>query len=311
MKETSEEKDRKNLKKINLSLRGCFSGHGGCVTSLCLLKDGRVATGSWDKKIKILNLGSFKCDITISAHDWIVYYVSVLDSGYLVSSSGDETIKVWEIYKNRYQLIRTLRDHKKNVYKTIQISAQRMVSCSEDLTIKLWNSSSPFNCIKTLVGHNEWVNSVIELSNNNYIVSGSVDWTIRFWNQSTYKCDKVIDDVYTSCSDSLKEIKGGLLIVGGNAGLALIELSSFQVQSRIKVKSSFGYIRSILELSDGKVLFGTNNGKLVQLEERDWCCEDLEIECHSRYIDSLIMSGEILISGSEDHKVKFWKIDSI
>jgi COMPASS component SWD3 len=49
------------------------------------------------------------------------------------------------------------------------------------MTIKIWQSESPYNCITTLEGHLDIVISLAILPNSNHIVSGSFDTTIKIW----------------------------------------------------------------------------------------------------------------------------------
>lgn len=41
----------------------CLAGHGGGVPALCLLPDGRLASGSYDKSIRLRNIAA-QCEIT-------------------------------------------------------------------------------------------------------------------------------------------------------------------------------------------------------------------------------------------------------
>lgn len=60
------------------------------------------------------------------------------------------------------------------------LSNERIISGSDDKTIKLWNVNSG-ECIQTLTGHSSCVSSVAVLSNDK-IVSASDDKTIKIWN---------------------------------------------------------------------------------------------------------------------------------
>ncbi|MBS0351681.1 MAG: hypothetical protein JSR33_10955, partial [Proteobacteria bacterium] len=55
----------------------------------------------------------------------------------------------------------------------------RIVSGSEDATIKIWDVSG--KCLTTFSGHTGWVNALAVLPDGR-LVSGSVDTTLRLWN---------------------------------------------------------------------------------------------------------------------------------
>jgi len=63
-----------------------------------------------------------------------------------------------------------------------------IVSGSNDHSIKFWNPNEEYKCIKTVLGHNSYVNMVI-LLNNRWIASGSEDQKIKLWDPNdSYKC---------------------------------------------------------------------------------------------------------------------------
>lgn len=56
-----------------------------------------------------------------------------------------------------------------------------LVSCSADLTIKVWDLQNDYKCVKTLYGHDHSVSSVAFLPSGDIIISASRDKTIKFW----------------------------------------------------------------------------------------------------------------------------------
>lgn len=65
-----------------------------------------------------------------------------------------------------------------------------IVSCSADLSIKIWNFQQDYECIKTLHGHDHNVSSVAFMPGGDYIVSGSRDKTIKMWEVASGYCIK-------------------------------------------------------------------------------------------------------------------------
>ena len=74
------------------------------IHSLLLLSDGRLASCSQDKTIKIYNINNnYHCDITLEGHTNGVNYISELDNNKLISCSDDRSIKIWSISQSSYQ----------------------------------------------------------------------------------------------------------------------------------------------------------------------------------------------------------------
>ena len=102
---------------------------------LTLLNDERVASGSGDHLIIIYNKNNFQPDIIIKEHKNFVLSLYQLKNGFLASSSYDNTIKLFSIKENEYQIIQTLDLHKNAVFRIIELSNNSLVSCSDNSTI--------------------------------------------------------------------------------------------------------------------------------------------------------------------------------
>lgn len=59
------------------------------------------------------------------------------------------------------------------------------VSCSSDLTLKIWDTNNDWKNVKTLYGHDHSISSAKFLPNDDFIVSASRDRTIRVWEVSS------------------------------------------------------------------------------------------------------------------------------
>ena len=88
----------------------------------------------------------------------------------------------------RVRPIRTtkvLKGHDDHVITCLQFSNNKIVSGSDDNTLKVWNASTG-RCLRTLVGHTGGVwSSQME---GNTIVSGSTDRSLKVWNADTGEC---------------------------------------------------------------------------------------------------------------------------
>jgi platelet-activating factor acetylhydrolase IB subunit alpha len=60
-----------------------------------------------------------------------------------------------------------------------------LVSCSADLTIKVWDTNNDYKCIRTLYGHDHSVSSVAVIPTTDIIVSASRDKTIKLWEMAS------------------------------------------------------------------------------------------------------------------------------
>lgn len=305
----SEKSIEKNTKSIfsDLSLKKMIRKHKGYITTLCLLKDGRLASSSEDKEIIIHDL-SLGTSVTLLGHSRTISYLTQLENGILISSSYDKTIKIWEQTGNTFSCIKTLT-HNDCVLKIISINNNRLCSCSSDKSLKIWNSNSPYQCYKILYGHYDEVNSVIQLKSHDYIVSSAIDSTLIFWDSTTFEQKKIVYDVTCCDSNSLLEIDGKIF-VGSNNEIIIVDPTTAQVQARIQ-NEEMGFANCIVEWN-GKILYGSEQGDLICYDRKTLCKVWEKEDLHNWRITSIIpLSNCSFITASFDKTIKIWELDSL
>lgn len=303
MNENSKNNYKYDISSIQLEKE--IKIHQSSVNSFCIAKEDKIISCSSDGTIKILNLLTYQCELTIKCHKVDVLYVSILDNGDLASSSLDETIKIWK--SHTFELIYTLTGHTGYIIKIIQLSGHRLASCSYDLKIKIWKDKPPYHCIFTLTGHRRLISSLIELKNKSCFVSGSVDGTIRFWNNSTYECERIIENVECWSNNSLVEIDNKL-IVGEDNGVSIISCFELCLQCKIKFSNNIGDIFSIIDLNDGTFLCGSEEGCFVQIDIKECKLLSVKFKAHSDIVRCLGLYNENkIISCSREKVISVWK----
>ncbi|NEP76760.1 MAG: tetratricopeptide repeat protein [Okeania sp. SIO3B3] len=126
-----------------------------------------------------------------SLHTDNVWSLAISPDGQtIVTGSGDNTIKVWDMATGNLKA--TLSGHTSWI-RSVAISpdGQTIVSGSYDKTIKVWDMAKG-NLKATLSGHTDNVNSVAISPDGQTIVSGSDDKTIKVWDLGTGNLKAII-----------------------------------------------------------------------------------------------------------------------
>ncbi|OJD15565.1 hypothetical protein AJ78_04188 [Emergomyces pasteurianus Ep9510] len=124
-----------------------FEGHNHYVMGLAINpKDTNTfASACLDRTVKIWSLGSPHANFTLEAHETKgvnhVDYYPQADKPYLLTTSDDKTVKVWD-YTTK-ALIATLEGHTSNVsFACYHPELPVIISGSEDGTIKIWHANT-------------------------------------------------------------------------------------------------------------------------------------------------------------------------
>lgn len=285
--------------------------NSGYVHSLCILKDGRLASCSSDETIKIYDQEFYQSELIIVGHKNQVRYITTLNNGHLLSSSSDKTMKIWEISKDKYNLVSTLEGHEGTVLKAIELSNDRIGSCSTDKTIKIWKfSDGQYKCIKTITEYTTPVYSLIELNKKNLIVSGSEGGSLRFWNTSTYELKKMLHNVACHANNGLIKTANEEKIIVSSDAIYIINLEKLEIEKQLSFQG-LCYVYSLLQTGPETVLCGGLLGdaySLINVDIKFSQFSYVKKGVHSTFITGLIKIDESTIAScSVDKTIKIWR----
>ncbi len=164
-------------------------GHAGEVNSVAFFPDGRLASGSDDKTVRVWDSKTGNAaSAPLIEHTELVWSVAVSPDGKLIASgSKDKTLRIWDSDTGACPL-GPISAHS-NIINSVTFSpdGSRIVTGSDDCTLKVWNVATGDLCLGPLTGHTDEVWSVAfsHDGTSTCIASGSKDRTIRIWDAST------------------------------------------------------------------------------------------------------------------------------
>ncbi|KAL6697696.1 WD40-repeat-containing domain protein [Trichoderma pleuroticola] len=212
-----------------------LSGHEHSVSAVRFIPSGgtgffssgnMLVSGCGDKTLKIWDANTGYCVKTLNGHaGWVRDVCPSLDGNYLLSTGGDHTGRLWELTVANPETKVTLIGHEHVVgccafappaaYEhlaalaglkkppPVTSTSEFMATGSRDKTIKLWDARG--NCIKTLVGHDNWVSGVMFHPGGKYLLSVADDKSLRCWDLSQDgKCVRTLSSAHEHFITSLR-----------------------------------------------------------------------------------------------------------
>ena len=189
-----------------------LEGHTEKIVSLIELSSGQIASGSYDKTIRIWNINTEKEEIIITEKGR-VFCLLEFEKNKILSGSADNSITLWDIDLPNEDSIYTFVGHKLWVNSLVKCNGNYFASASNDKTIKIWDFYNK-NCISTLNGHLDCVLTLILLKNNN-LCSGGADLTIKIWDWEEKICLSTLKghERWVKC---VFELNNGIILSGSD-----------------------------------------------------------------------------------------------
>ncbi|CAK87555.1 unnamed protein product, partial (macronuclear) [Paramecium tetraurelia] len=148
----------------------------------------------------------------------------------IVVAGCDNTIKVFEFKSEVLIQTQLLSEHTKGVLTlNFMKKSNQFISGSDDKLIIIWimNPSNQWVCQYKLIGHNSNIYCLVLNNNEDLIISGSYDKTIKFWiTKNEWLCQQTITD-HNGCvyGLSLNQEQNKLLSCGDDKQILIIEQS--------------------------------------------------------------------------------------
>lgn len=147
-------------------------GHWDLISPSCKQRDTEVGS------LMLISIRS-KC----TSHLYCVHRAEICRGSHLVTSSGDCTLKIWDLKQGVCSM--TLTDHNQAVWScAFHDLGDYVISASMDKTCKLFDIHAQ-KCRQTLRGHVDSVNCVTFQPFSNNVATGSGDKTVSLWDIRT------------------------------------------------------------------------------------------------------------------------------
>ena len=230
--------------------------------------------------------------------DW-VWKVIEIEKNKLISSSKDNTIKIWEKIDNHYLLFLIASP----ISRYMGFEKPRNYICKKTIAVSNKNNNMPIN--------------IIRANENEIAAYSSEDKYIKFLDiKNDFNEVATINNIISSGDpNSIYVLQNNILLVGGldSSGLYLIDSKKHEVIS--VVLNNIKEINSILKLSNENILIGCkdensknsiieykfSNNDLIKINSKE--------DAHNNDIYALVeLDNGKIASCSADHRIIIWKL---
>jgi WD40 repeat protein len=267
----------------------------------------RIAMGDTSGNVCLWDAAGIQKLFTGIHDNWVTGVAFSADGQWLVSSSEDLTLKIWDTQTGECR--QTFTGHPEWVMDVvISADGRTLVSGSIDHTLRVWDVATGA-CLRILEGHTDWVYSIALSADGQWLASAGNDGIVRLWNPHTGEClqqwsghtgriMKVVFDLVTQTliSGSIDGTVRRWAIATGQQVTAYV--MPFEV--------------STLALSPDNQVIAVAFKDVIRLIETQTgqCLKTLQ--GHQLYIPAMSFSpdGRSLLTGAYDQKVKLWDLQT-
>ena len=240
-------------------------------------------------------------------HKDIVYCLTLLNDGRLVSGSDDNSIIIYN--EETFEPDLNIEEHKLWINYLTILKNGLLVSCSADKTIKLFDiKEKEYKLINSLDFHLDSVNQIIELTNNS-LVSCSDDKSIIFYIKENEKYNK---DYSITTSDWVKNIiqtKQNEIAYSTYNERKLYFFDLNKKKNKVLIEDIICSHKSLFKISEELLLVpGLNMIHIINLNTY-LKVNSIYIKASGMIYGVCMLNSNMFITGNEFGKIDICKID--
>ena len=286
-----------------------LTGHASSVYGCTVTSDGkRLISASWDKTLKVWDLGSGHQLLTLKGHTAEVTACVLLpDEQRVLSASADMTLRLWDLASGRE--LETLHSHTGEITcLAVFPDGYRVVSGARDKTLKIWDLRTG-QVLMTLKGHLSWVAACGVLAGGERIVSGSWDKTLKLWDVATGRELATLSG-HAAGVRTLAVFPDGRRVISGaeDHTLKLWDLTAGQELTAYQGHTAG--VTSCTVLPDGRRMVSTAKDKTLRVWDVQSGQALATLQGHSAWVTACaaLPDGRQVASGSDDYSIKIWDL---
>jgi WD40 repeat protein len=287
-----------------------LTGHTGAVRGVAFSPDETtLATGSWDKTMRLWDpaTGQFLRELT--GHTAYVYGVAFSRDGKLLASASvDQTVRLWDPATG--QLLRKLTGHTSEVAAVAFSPGKKVIAtASKDKTVRLWDPATG-QLLRELTGHTDEVVAVAFSRDGKLLASGSTDQSVRLWDPATGQLvRKLTGHTSEVAAVAFSPDKKVIATASKDKTVRLWQVATGQLLGQPLVGHSEP-VHTVAFSPDGKLLASASRDRTVRLWDPATGQLLHKLAGHTGWVNAVAFSrdGKTLASASGDNTVRLWEL---
>ena len=226
----------------------------------------------------------------------------------IVTGSHDCCIKAWDKTLN---LLGTMTSNK-FIHRICFISEKKLASAGSRSLFCIWNLNT-YTLEREIQSEENWVRSIAGTFCENYIISGTNDSCVRYWNmQSLYNesfesftaHDGPVTNICTNAS-------GSLIITSGQDRTVKIWQACRELKKRSQLIEHTDYISCLIVSEDDKFLYSGSADRTICKWDISKSKLVYKLIGHTQSVTAIGIFNKKIISISEDRDMIIWKNEII
>jgi S1-C subfamily serine protease len=162
-----------------------------------------------------------------------------------------------------------------------------------------------------LEGHQDIVNSVVISSDNQRVITGSWDNTIKVWNLETGQLEQTLVGHESLVNSVALSADGNTLVSGSDDGT--VKVWNLQTGESIQTLTGHNDVVNCVAISlDGNTAVSSSDDETIRVWNLETGKSELTLTGHEDWINTVAISadGTTVVSGSSDQTVRVWDLNS-